>query len=135
MSSCFCIYYICLLHVLTSKYCSCLSCINHLWGDTFNLVVWYCLDLAYDLLLVLLDICLNATYNETLLTWQSDICSIFHMVSSFHCIACNLLKCHLIGLHIIGLIISCRLVFRTYYILLSCGCLTSKFSSSESHIN
>ena len=94
-----------------------------------------CLHLAYDLFLVLLHICLNDSYDKTLLTWQSDICSISHMVSTFHCIASNLLKCLLLSLHIIVLIISCRPVFRTYYILLSCGCLTSKFTSSVSHIN
>ena len=65
----------------------------------------------------------------------SDICSIFHMVSTFHCIASNLLKCLLLSLLIIVLIISWRPVFRTYYILLSCCCLTSKFSSSVSCIN
>ena len=36
---------------------------------------------------------LDAIYAETLLTWQSDICSIFHMVSTFHCITSNLVKC------------------------------------------
>ena len=106
-----------------------------LMRETSNMVVWCCLHLAYDLFLVLLHICLNAIYAETLLTWQSDICSIFHMVSTFHCIASNLVKCLLLSLHIIVLVISCRPVFRTYYILLSCGCLTSKFSSSVSRIN
>ena len=75
------------------------------------MVVWCCLHLAYDLFLVLLHICLNTIYDETLLTWQSDICSIFHMVSTFHCIASNLVKCLLLSLHIIVLVISSVLFF------------------------
>ena len=78
--------------------------------------MWCCLHLAYDLFLVLLHICLNAIYDETLLTWQSDICSIFHMVSTFHCIASNLVKCLLLSLHIIVLVISCHPFFITYSI-------------------
>ena len=35
-------YYICQSHhVLTWNYSSCVSCISHLWWDTFKLVVWY----------------------------------------------------------------------------------------------
>ena len=67
--------------------------------------------IAYDLFLVLLHICLNDIYDETLLTWQSDICSIFHMVSTFHCIASNLVKCLLLSLHIIVLVIPSVLFF------------------------
>ena len=100
------------LHIISCEYamlwiCNGTNDERHL----INLVVWCCLHLAYDLFLVLLHICLNAIYDETLLTWQSDICSIFHMVSTFHCIASNLVKCLLLSLHIVVLVISSVLFF------------------------
>ena len=93
-------YYICLSHhVLTWNYSSSVSCISHLWWDTFKLVVWYWFASWIWFLACIASSLMNATYDETVLTWQSDIDCTFHMVS---CSVSNLLKCLLFSYHIIG---------------------------------
>ena len=105
-------YYICLSHhVLTWNYSSCVSCISHLWWDTFKLVVWYWFASWIWFLACIASSLMNATYDETILTWQSDIDCTFHMVS---CSVSNLLKCLLLSYHIIGVNMSSRPFFRTY---------------------
>ena len=102
-------YYICLSHhVLTWNYSSCVSCISHLWWDTFKLAVWYWFASWIWFLACIASILMNATYDETVLTWQSDIDCIFHMVS---CSVSNLLKCLLLSYHIIGVNMSSRPFF------------------------
>ena len=93
-------YYICLSHhVLTWNYSSCVSCISHLWWNTFKLAVWYWFASWIWFLACIASSLMNATYDETVLTWQSDIDCTFHMVS---CSVSNLLKCLLLSYHIIG---------------------------------
>ena len=107
-------YYICLSHhVLTWNYSSCVSCISHLWWDTFKLAVWYWFASWIWFLACIASSLMNATYDETVLTWQSDIDCTFHMVS---CSVSNLLKCLLLSYHIIGVNMSSRPFFRTYSI-------------------
>ena len=117
-------YYICLSHhVLTWNYSSCVSCIRHLWWDTFKLAVWYWFASWIWFLACIASSLMNATYDETVLTWQSDIDCTFHMVS---CSVSNLLKCLLLSYHIIGVNMSSRPFFRTYSILVSWLCLSSE---------
>ena len=88
-------YYICLSHhVLTWNYSSCVSCISHLWWDTFKLAVWYWFASWIWFLACIASSLMNATYDETVLTWQSDIDCTFHMVS---CSVSDLLKCLLLS--------------------------------------
>ncbi len=111
-------YYICLSHhVLTWNYSSCVSCISHLWWDTFKLAVWYWFASWIWFLACIASSLMNATYDETILTWQSDIDCTFHMVS---CSVSNFLKCPQLSYHIIGVNMSSHPFFRTYSILVSC---------------
>ena len=126
-------YYICLSHhVLTWNYSSCVSCISHLWWDTFKLAVWYWFASWIWFLACIASSLMNATYDETILTWQGDIDCTFHMVS---CSVSNLLKCLLLSYHIIGVNMSSRPFFRTYSILVSWLCLSSEQCSSVSCMN
>ena len=117
-------YYICLSHhVLTWNYSSCVSRISHLWWDTFKLAVWYWFASWIWFLACIASSLMNATYDEIVLTWQSDIDCTFHMVS---CSVSNLLKCLLLSYHIIGVNMSSCPFFRTYSILVSWLCLSSE---------
>ena len=97
------------------------------------MVVWCCLHLAYDLFLVLLRICLNAIYVETLLTWQSDICSIFHMVSILQCFWFIEIPSTYLPHHRCEYVMSS--CFSYIFHLVSCVCLSSKQCSSVSCMN
>ena len=112
-------YYICLSHhVLTWNYSSCVSCISHLWCNSFKLVVWYWFTSWIWFLACISSSLMNATYDETVST-----CRVILIAPFIWCLvwsASNLLKCLLLSYHIIGVNMSSRPFFRTYSILVSC---------------
>ena len=124
-------YYICLSHhVLTWNYSSCVSCISHLWWDTFKLAVWYWFASWIWFLA-----CIASNLWRPPMTRQFYLGRVILIAPFIWCLVCsasNLLKCLLLSYHIIGVNMSSRPFFRTYSILVSWLCVATRPQTVQS---